>query len=53
MKKEISAGTTDEQCTNADLLPSASVEANPILCLQNNKFTNRFTNYILKEQGAE
>jgi hypothetical protein len=31
----------------------ASLAAIPILCLQFNKFTTRFTNNILKEQGAE
>jgi hypothetical protein len=31
MKKELQVGTTDEQRTTADLLPSASVEASPML----------------------
>lgn len=31
MKKEFSGGATDEQRTNADSVPSASVEANPML----------------------
>ena len=32
---------------------SAPIYAKPVLCLQFNKFTTRFTNDILKEQGAE
>ena len=31
----------------------AALAAIPILCLHFNKFTERFTNIILKEQGAE
>lgn len=31
MRKESQAGTNDEQRTNADSIPSASVEANPML----------------------
>jgi hypothetical protein len=32
MKKELSAGTKDEQRTNVDNSTSASVEASPMLC---------------------